>query len=164
MVSNSRIQAQGLFAREAISKDTFITPCRGRRQKDLKKDATRIALRLNLRRSYSGKVSEDDRIMAAEIKAGAYIVPVGVAQYANHSCEPNACFKAWKNWRGRIMVSIVALTDIAPQDEIVVDYGNENHSFRCNCGKPNCRSNNKKRPRIEPRRWSKRPSIVSNSV
>jgi SET domain-containing protein len=56
-------------------------------------------------------------------------------RYTNHACTPNArlCIRA-----GR--VEFYALRDIAPGEEITVDYGSSHHQGgrACRCGAPNC--------------------------
>ncbi|HRE47808.1 MAG TPA: SET domain-containing protein-lysine N-methyltransferase [Aggregatilineales bacterium] len=58
-----------------------------------------------------------------------------VADCVNHSCSPNA------GLRGQI--SLVALRDIAPEEEICFDYGTSdgdpNFYMPCFCGSANCR-------------------------
>ena len=56
--------------------------------------------------------------------------------YINHSCEPSAYMKILY---GHIM--FMALRDIAPGEEITIDYETTLHSNkkRCTCGAPSCR-------------------------
>jgi SET domain-containing protein len=56
-------------------------------------------------------------------------------QYINHRCEPN-CFM--RVTAGRII--IYALRDIAPGEELTLDYGETYHddSKLCRCGAPSC--------------------------
>jgi SET domain-containing protein len=56
--------------------------------------------------------------------------------YINHSCEPNAFMQSV---RGHIL--FYALRDIAPGEEITVDYGTTLHkdSKKCFCGAAKCR-------------------------
>ncbi|HEY0614260.1 MAG TPA: SET domain-containing protein-lysine N-methyltransferase [Candidatus Elarobacter sp.] len=56
--------------------------------------------------------------------------------YINHSCRPNAFMQTV---RGRLLV--LALRDIAPGEEITVDYESTYHSDRkrCTCNVPDCR-------------------------
>ena len=56
--------------------------------------------------------------------------------YINHSCRPNAFMQTIG---GRLLV--LALRDIAPGEEITVDYVSTMHSDRkrCTCGAPGCR-------------------------
>ena len=56
-------------------------------------------------------------------------------RFTNHSCQANArlCIR-----QGR--VEFYAVRDIAPGDEITVDYGESHHEgkLRCRCGAPGC--------------------------
>jgi SET domain-containing protein len=56
-------------------------------------------------------------------------------RFTNHSCGPNAhlCIR-----NGR--VEFYALRDIAPGEEITVNYGETHHKgrLRCQCGARNC--------------------------
>jgi len=56
--------------------------------------------------------------------------------YINHSCRPTAFMQTV---HGRLLV--LALRDIAPGEEITVDYVSTMHSDRkrCTCKAPNCR-------------------------
>jgi ribosomal protein S18 acetylase RimI-like enzyme len=57
----------------------------------------------------------------------------GLAHFANHSCDANA---------EAVEDGLVARCDIAPNDEITVDYAlisRSGWSMRCDCGSPNCR-------------------------
>lgn len=54
--------------------------------------------------------------------------------YNNHSCDPNC------GMHGEI--SFVAIRDIEVGEELTIDYAfidNEDYSFECHCGSPNCR-------------------------
>lgn len=58
----------------------------------------------------------------------------GIKLYNNHSCDPNC------GMRGEI--TFVAMRDIAPGEELTIDYAfidNEDYSFECTCGSKNCR-------------------------
>ncbi len=89
-----------------------------------------------------------------QINDDFYIVPttreeldqVGVF---NHSCDPNIGF--------RDSLTLVAIRDIEPGEELVFDYAFSESNpryppFKCNCGSPNCRG------WITPDDW-KRPEI-----
>ncbi|NPV77960.1 MAG: SET domain-containing protein-lysine N-methyltransferase [Anaerolineae bacterium] len=73
-----------------------------------------------------------------QVDDGIYLLPTlegDPADYVNHSCNPNA------GMRGQI--SLVAMTDIHPDEEICFDYAMTDSSdydeFECHCGAPNCR-------------------------
>ena len=97
---------------------------------------------------------EDRRIHAIQIDEDLYMVgPVDPdpADYANHSCEPNAGIV------GNIL--LVAMTDIAPGEEVCFDYAMgdtaDYDEFVCECGTPGCRrlvtGGDWKRPELQAR-------------
>lgn len=57
------------------------------------------------------------------------------ADFINHSCSPNAGLSG--------QISLVAMRDIDPDEEIVYDYamsdGSDYDQFECSCGSPECR-------------------------
>lgn len=57
------------------------------------------------------------------------------ADYVNHSCNPNAGLSG--------QISLVAMRDIGPGEEITYDYamsdGSDYDEFPCSCGAPQCR-------------------------
>jgi hypothetical protein len=78
------------------------------------------------------------RAHSIQIDADLYLVsPVELepADYANHSCEPNA------GLLGNVLV--VAMTDIGAGEEICFDYAMcdaaDYDEFVCECGTPSCR-------------------------
>lgn len=79
------------------------------------------------RRSHSIQIDDDLFLVSS-----AVLEP---ADYANHSCEPNA------GLLGNVLV--VAMTDIGPDDEICFDYATcdaaDYDEFVCECGTPSCR-------------------------
>jgi len=56
-------------------------------------------------------------------------------RYTNHACTPNArlCIR-----QGR--VEFYAMRDVAPGEELTVNYGETHHEgrLRCRCGAPGC--------------------------
>jgi hypothetical protein len=75
---------------------------------------------------------------AVQIDEDLYLATVGdlePADYVNHSCEPNL------GLRGQI--TLVALRDIQPEEEVCIDYamtdGTPYDEFECHCGLPTCR-------------------------
>lgn len=73
-----------------------------------------------------------------QVEEDLYLAPVGPPEpgdYVCHSCEPNA------GLRGQI--TLVALRDIGPGEEVCFDYAMSDCSsydeFECACGAPNCR-------------------------
>jgi len=79
-----------------------------------------------------------ERIMIVELSAKRAIdfsKSADPMRFTNHSCQPNArlCIRA-----GR--VEFYALRDIAPGEEITVNYGETHHEGKlaCRCGAANC--------------------------
>ena len=75
---------------------------------------------------------------SVQIDEGLYLATIGdlePADYVNHSCEPNL------GLRGQI--SLVALRDISPDEEVCFDYAMTDSTpydeFECHCGLPTCR-------------------------
>ena len=75
---------------------------------------------------------------SVQIDEGLYLATIGElehADYVNHSCEPNL------GLRGQI--SLVALRDIQPDEEVCFDYAMTDSTpydeFECHCGLPTCR-------------------------
>ena len=126
VILNSALHGLGCFAKVRFSKGSHITEYIG--EKITRKEAIR---RMNR--------PEGKRI--SELAADLYIdgsVDGNETQYINHSCVPNADALVI----GRSMF-IVALKDIAPGEEITVDYLNsfeQDHSV-CQCLTPSCRKN-----------------------
>jgi hypothetical protein len=84
------------------------------------------------------RLDQDRRTHSIQIDAGLYLVnPADLepADYANHSCEPNA------GLAGNVLV--VAMTDIEAGAEICFDYAmcdaDDYDEFVCECGTPSCR-------------------------
>jgi histone-lysine N-methyltransferase SETD2 len=61
-----------------------------------------------------------------------------VLRFVNHSCNPNTNFyEAAFGYRHTIVV--VAIRDIAPDEEITISYGDPKKLwFACHCGEENC--------------------------
>lgn len=61
---------------------------------------------------------------------------VGISEYFNHSCQPNAGF--------RDSITLVAMRDVNKNEEITFDYAtcmtSDILNFKCSCGKNNCRN------------------------
>ena len=75
---------------------------------------------------------------SVQIDEGLYLATIGdlePADFVNHSCEPNL------GLRGQI--SLVALCDIRPDEEVCFDYAMTDSTpydeFACHCGTPECR-------------------------
>lgn len=86
------------------------------------------------------QIPPETRIYAVQVEENLYQVPVPhrepeAGDFINHSCNPTAGF------RGQI--TLVALCDIQPGEEICIDYamcdGSPYDEFTCACGTPACR-------------------------
>ena len=122
-VRPSAIDGQGAFAAEPIVSTRKIGEIRG-------ESITVAQARIRATRS--------ERIMIVELsdrKAIDFSRSADPMRYTNHSCAPNArlCIR-----QGR--VEFYALRDIAPGEEITVNYGETHHEGRlaCRCGAPGC--------------------------
>lgn len=119
----SRIDGQGAFAAEAVPGRRKIGEIRGEA----------ISVR-EARRRAKGR----QRIMIVELSDTRAIDATESAdplRYTNHSCRPNAVLRIRQ---GR--VEFYAMRDIAPGEEITVNYGQTHHEGRlaCRCGAPGC--------------------------
>jgi SET domain-containing protein len=122
-VGASRIDGQGAFAAEAVPARRKIGEIRG--------EAISVAeARIRATRS--------ERIMIVELsqrRAIDFSRSRDPMRFTNHSCAPNArlCIR-----QGR--VEFYALREIAPGEEITVDYGTTHHDgkLRCRCGARAC--------------------------
>jgi SET domain-containing protein len=122
-IGTSRIHWQGLFAAQAIRKDTRIIEYTG--EKIPRTECERRLVQgnvyifwLNTRSAIDGKALTN------------------LARYINHSCDPNC---ASDIIRGHIW--ILALRDIQDGEELTYDYGYglEGYAHRpCTCGAKNC--------------------------
>ena len=122
-VKPSRIDGQGAFAAEPVPARRKIGEVRGEA----------ISVR-EARRRAKGQ----QRIMIVELSERRAIdasQSTDPLRFTNHSCRPNAVLRIRQ---GR--VEFYAMHDIAPGDEITVDYGETHHEGRlqCRCGAPGC--------------------------
>lgn len=122
-VAPSGIDGQGAFAAEPIPARRKIGEIRGEA----------ISVR-EARRRARGQA----RIMIVEVSERRAIDASGSAdplRFVNHSCAPNATLRVRQ---GR--VEIYALRDIAPGEELGVNYGQSHHEgrLRCRCGAAGC--------------------------
>ncbi len=123
-VAASRIDGQGVFAAEPVRRRLKIGEIRG---ESISVDEARI------------RATRSERIMIVELSARRAIdfsKSADPMRYTNHSCQANAQLVI-RNGR----VEFYALRDIAPGEEITVDYGETHHEGRlaCRCGAPGCR-------------------------
>ena len=122
-VRPSRIDGQGAFAAEPIPARLKIGEIRG---ESISVQEARI------------RATRTERIMIVELSERAAIDfsrSADPMRYTNHSCRPNARLDIRQ---GR--VEFYALRDIAPGEEITVNYGETHHEGRltCRCGAPGC--------------------------
>jgi len=72
---------------------------------------------------------------SVQVDSDKYIDPTFPSVYLNHSCNPNAGIDS--------ELRLIALTDIAANEEIRFDYSTSmlerNWTMKCRCGEPNCR-------------------------
>ena len=123
-VRASAIDGHGVFAAEAIPRRLKIGEIRG---ESISVREARI------------RATRTERIMIVELsdrRAIDFSKSPDPMRFTNHSCRSNArlCIR-----QGR--VEFYALRDIAPGEEITVDYGESHHDgrLRCRCGAPGCR-------------------------
>lgn len=84
------------------------------------------------------EVDEETRTHGIQVDENLYMIPLThgeVGDYYNHSCNPNAGLNS--------PISLVAMRDIQPGEEVCFDYAMSDESdydeFECHCGEPNCR-------------------------
>jgi SET domain-containing protein len=122
-VRESRIDGQGVFAAEPIPARRKIGEIRGE------------SISVREARARARGVA---RIMIVEVSDKRAIDASRSSdplRYTNHSCRPNASLRIRQ---GR--VEFYAMRDLAPGEEITVDYGETHHEgrLRCRCGAPGC--------------------------
>ncbi len=122
-VAASRIDGQGAFAEQAIPARRKIGEIRGES----------VSVREARRRARGAA-----RIMIVEVSERRAVdasASTDALRFANHSCAPNAVLRIRQ---GR--VEIYALRDIAPGEELTLNYGPTHHEgrLRCCCGAPGC--------------------------
>jgi SET domain-containing protein len=120
----SAIDGTGVFADEAIPSRAKIGEIRGEP----------ISVSEARRRARRG-----GRLMLVEINPKRAVdasASSSLLRFANHACRPNAALRIQ---RGRI--EIYAQRDIAPGEEITLDYGETHHAgtLTCRCGVAGCR-------------------------
>jgi len=122
-VGPSAIDGQGAFAAEAIPARRKIGEIRG--EAISVREARQRAR--GLARIMIVEVSE-----RRAIDASRSLDPL---RFTNHSCAPNAVLRIRQ---GR--VELYAMRDVAPGEELTVDYGDSHHEGRlaCRCGAPRC--------------------------
>lgn len=122
-VRASTISGRGIFAKEHILRDTVIAVRGGK----IFTQAERNAAPEELRR-FMMQIDKELFLGPESLDA------VGEAELVNHSCDPNL------GLRGQM--TLVALRDIMPGEELTLDYAmSESHQpdFLCECRSPTCR-------------------------
>ncbi|EHQ05259.1 MAG: SET domain-containing protein-lysine N-methyltransferase [Leptonema illini] len=115
---------RGMFAKEHISKDTVVVVRGGKIYSGAEREEASDDLR-----SYMIQVDEDLFMGPESLDA------VEEAEFVNHSCDPNLGFRG--------QVTLVAMRDIMPGEELTVDYAMSEarqQNFACECGSRQCRS------------------------
>jgi len=129
----SPVHGRGLYARRLIPAGTRVIEYVGERITKAE------ALRREDRRLARLAAGKEGCVYIFELNKRHDIdgnVPYNEARLINHSCGPNC---EPRNLRGRIW--IMALRDIAPDEELNYDYGFEYSEWRdhpCRCGAPKC--------------------------
>ncbi|MCR4338048.1 MAG: SET domain-containing protein-lysine N-methyltransferase [Candidatus Omnitrophica bacterium] len=133
-VRTSTIHGRGVFAKQAIPKDTRIIEYNG--EKITKAESERradIPLKRHQKNKNYGAVYIFELNKRHDIDGN---VPYNTARYINHSCTPNAEVDII---RGKIW--IIALRDIAKGEEIFYNYGYNYDAYedhRCFCETERC--------------------------
>ena len=128
----------GVFANQALAAGELITVWGGEIV-----TAEELA-QLPVERQTHGIQVEEDIYMVS-------LVDDDPADFVNHSCDPNCGMSG--------QITLVALRDIAVDEEICFDYAMSDSSdydeFDCACGSPNCRKkiggNDWKKPELQKR-------------
>lgn len=123
-VAPSRIEGRGCFAATAIARRRRVGELAGERI------ARREAQRRTERRRRIRICDIDDRTSIDASRGG------DATAFINHSCDPNLFMRTV---HGHVL--FFARRDIAPGDELTLDYGDSYHDGRkrCRCGARNCR-------------------------
>lgn len=89
-----------------------------------------------------------------QVEENLYLVttrPIAPADYVNHCCDPNAGLSG--------QMTLVALRNIAPNEEVCFDYamsdGSPYDEFNCACGAPNCRGRVTGNDWMRPELWKR---------
>lgn len=123
-LKRSRIDGYGVFAAEAVPAGALLGQLTG--------ESITVA---EARR----RAQESRRLMLVELSPARAIDASrsrDAMRFTNHSCAPNARIQVEDG-----EVRFFALQDLAPGDEITVDYGLTHHEGRlaCSCGAAGCR-------------------------
>jgi uncharacterized protein len=123
-VRESKIDGTGCFATVAFRKNRKIAELTGER-------VSRVEAARRMRGKERLHICAIDSYWGIDSSVGG-----NAAQFINHSCQPNSFVRIM---HGHII--FFALRDIAPGEEITLDYVESYHSNekRCACGAPQCR-------------------------
>lgn len=128
-VNGTAINGYGIVAQRSLKKGEVIFM--------LEELAQRIVTKRHVETHWTPEQREEFRHYAYPISEEVYILWDNKPQNwapQNHSCNPNTTYNG---------LNLVALRDIAPEEELTLDYSellNETmQSFVCTCGAPNCR-------------------------
>lgn len=119
----SKISGYGLFVKEKVKKGERICYIKGQKK-------------FKINRSIKDTLANPDWV---GVRKNWWIDPIPPFKFLNHSCNPNAGIKG--------SVTLCALRNIKPDEEITVDYstfeGDERWQLEggkmCLCGEKNCR-------------------------
>jgi hypothetical protein len=94
------------------------------------------------------------RRYSLQVEENQYLVSLSDCEppdYVNHSCDPNAGLSG--------QITLVAMRDIRPGEEITYDYamsdGSPYDEFTCSCGSPHCRGHVSGEDWRRPDLWSR---------
>lgn len=120
----SKIDGTGCFATVAFRKGRKIAELTGER-------VSRVEAARRMRGKERLHICATDPYWGIDSSVGG-----NASQFINHSCQPNSFVRIM---HGHII--FFALRDIAPGEEITLDYVESYHSNdkRCDCGAPECR-------------------------
>jgi SET domain-containing protein len=120
----STIEGRGLFATEAIAKGEIVAIKGGHIV-----DAQTLSANADVAGNSDIKIADGFHIAA--LSADEY---EDVMMFLNHSCEPNV------GVGGNVV--FVAMRDVAPGEELTLDYAlfdDDDSEMTCRCGQPSCR-------------------------
>lgn len=122
----SQINRLGCFSERVITEDTFIVEYKG----DIISPEEAYKREADPSRPGIYTFWINDNIVIDGLENG------NIAKYINHSCDPN-CYYHFEGNR----VLIFAWKDIAPNEELTIDYcyDSEGEKVTCSCGSEKCR-------------------------
>ena len=130
-VRKSRIYGRGCFALKSFPKRKKIADYGGELIRGRKKIAARV----------DSQADNGEAIKVISLSDNVGIdgaVGGNATAFINHSCDPNAFMRNLSE----VKIAIFARRDIAPDEEITIDYRAPDHpaADECRCGAANCRS------------------------